>query len=147
MATGLAATPQRIKNATAAIAVVQLVLTALALVGGETIRAVVAACFVAIFIAGGALFLWGFVLAAGRSRDEDVPVGGVFFLTGGSVDSADRRWFYVAVAIQSIVGLGGAIAQPFTGLAFGTLVPLFGVGAIALFGAKYGTFTADRSGA
>jgi hypothetical protein len=43
--------------------------------------------------------------------------------------------------VQTVVGVGVAAARPFTALAFSVLVPMFGLGMMALWGARHGTFT------
>jgi len=131
---------QTLRVATAGAAIAQVLLTAAALLLSDQVRAAAAAAFALLFFVGSFLFLWGLLVAAARSRDEDLDVGGVFFLSGGSVSGADRRWFLGSLAVQAIVGLGGAIVAPFTALAFGILVPMFGLGIVALVGAKHGSF-------
>jgi hypothetical protein len=42
--------------------------------------------------------------------------------------------------VQVVVALVTAIARPFTGLAFGILVPVFGLGLAGLWGARRGSF-------
>ena len=39
-----------------------------------------------------------------------------------------------------VVGLVTALVRPFTGLAFGVLTPVFGLGLIGLWGARLGTY-------
>ena len=133
-------TMERMKRATMIVALVQLSATLAALLGGDEIRGAVAIAFVVIFLTGSAVFLWAFVIAASRSRDEAVSVVGAFFLGDGAIERNDRRWLFGWMASQSVIGLAGAIAQPFTALAFGILVPMFGIGVIAMVGARFGSF-------
>ena len=42
--------------------------------------------------------------------------------------------------IQTVVGLATASVRPFTSLAFGTLVPIFGIGMMGLWTARNGEF-------
>jgi hypothetical protein len=93
-----------------------------------------------LFAVGCGTFLWAYALAIGRSRYEVVSLGGVFFLTGGVAPRAVALELRIALAVQTVVGVGVAAARPFTALAFSVLVPMFGLGMMALWGARHGTF-------
>lgn len=95
---------------------------------------------VALFAAGCALFLRAYLLAVERSRTESIGVGGLYFLTGGVAPPEVRRVLLGAVVAQSVVALGTAVARPYTNLAAGVLVPVFGLGLCGLWGARFGTF-------
>jgi hypothetical protein len=94
----------------------------------------------ALFAAGCVTFLWGFLTGIGRSREEVVSLGGLFFLGGDVAPARVRRAFQVLLALQVIASVAAAVARPFTPLAFGVLVPMLGIGLMALWGARYGTF-------
>jgi len=130
-----------LRLATASVTGVQLALTGLALLGSDEVKAAIGFVFFLVFLIGSAAFLGGFLIAVGRSRTEEVSVAGVFFLSDGALSSKDRRWLFGFLAAQSVIGLLGAFAAPFTPLAFGILVPMFGMGAVALAGARHGEFT------
>jgi hypothetical protein len=51
-----------------------------------------------------------------------------------------RRLLDGSLAVQVIVGFVTASARPFTTLAFGVLVPMFGGGCNGLWGARHGSF-------
>lgn len=93
----------------------------------------------ALFGLGLAAFAGALVVAAGRSRREELSVAGVFLLTG-SAPGAVRRLLLGALVVQTAVALATAGARPFTPLAFGVLVPTFGLGACGLWAARHGSF-------
>lgn len=90
-----------------------------------------------LFAAGTAAMLAAVVIAAGRSRTEEIAVGSLFLFqaTGGP-----RRELHGATLLQTAVALGTAFARPYTSLAFGILVPIFGLGLTGLWGARHATF-------
>lgn len=94
----------------------------------------------ACFVIGSLLFLAGFLIAAGRSRDEQVTLAGLVWLTGAAPDLVARvlRWCLIA---QVVVALATAAVRPFTALAFGILAPMFGLGCLAWWAARHGVFT------
>lgn len=94
-----------------------------------------------LFFAGIGAFFAAYVRAIARSRTHELGVGGIFFLSG----SAPRRVRSVllgALAAQVVVALVTASVRPFTPLAFGMLVPMFGVGVAGVWGAFHGTYPA-----
>lgn len=97
------------------------------------------------FAAGCVLFIWSFLVVVARSRHEVVSVPGTWFLTGGVAPAAVRRVLLGPLAVQTVVALVTASVRPFTPLAFGVLVPTFGLGLCGLWAARHGTFPArDR---
>lgn len=92
-----------------------------------------------LFGVGCVVFLWAFGVAVNRSRTDAIGIGGLYFLQG----SAPRRVqvaLLVPLAVQVAVALLSAGLRPFTSLAFGVLVPMFGLGQAGLWGARYGRF-------
>lgn len=130
----------RLRGIDAAVTAAQLVGMSAALFGSDGVRNLVAVGCIALFMAGAALFTWAFLIAAGRSRLEEVSVVGAFFLGDGAIGKPDRIWAYGFLAAQSIIGLAAASADPYTAMAFGILVPMFGIGAIAFLGSAHGVF-------
>ena len=110
-----------------------------AAVGPEVLWPVAAAVSVVVFAAGTVLFLWGFGVAVGRSREDVMGIGGLYFLAGSAPRPVQVR-LLGCLAVQVVVSTGVALSHPFTALAFCTLVPMFGLGACGLWAAKYGTF-------
>jgi hypothetical protein len=129
----------RLRTADAVVTAVQLVAMVVAFFGSDSVRGAVAIGCVVVFLAGATLFSWAFLIAAGRSRQEEVTVAGAFFLAG-SITEDDRRWAYRFLIAQSVIGLVAASADPYTAMAFGILVPMFGLGVIAFLGSAHGVF-------
>lgn len=97
-----------------------------------------------LFAVGVVAFVAALVRAAARSRREELSVAGLFFLSG-SAPAAVRRALLGAVAVQTVVALATASARPFTPLAFGVLVPTFGLAACGLWAARHGAFPVRRA--
>ena len=89
---------------------------------------------------GCAAFLWAYAVAIGRSRYDDLTMAGVFFLADRVAPARVTRSFRVLLAVQVVVAVATAAVRPFTALAFGVLVPVFGLGLMALWGARHGAF-------
>lgn len=91
------------------------------------------------FFAGSALLAVDVVLAAARSRESAMGIGGLFFLAG----SAPRRvqWHLLgSLTAQVVVAVAGAAARPFTPLAFGTLAPMMALSLCGWWGVRHGRF-------
>lgn len=88
-------------------------------------------------LAGGCVaFAVGFLSAVGRSRTDDINMAGLFYLTASAPVVVRRAflglWFLqIAVAAVSVFTV-----QP----PFGVLAPLWGIGLIPVWGARYGVF-------
>ncbi|MEO0495679.1 MAG: hypothetical protein AAF081_19905 [Actinomycetota bacterium] len=92
-----------------------------------------------LFFAGIVTMLWAFFIAVNRSRVDAIGVGGLYFGAGSTPKSV--RWHLLgATAIQLVVGVVTASIRPFTPLAFGTLVWIFGIGMMGLWTARFGEF-------
>lgn len=92
-----------------------------------------------LFAFGSAAFAAAFVVAAGRSRDEQVTIAGVVWLTNAAPAEVARALRSALIA-QSVVALVTAGIRPFSAVAFGILAPMAGLGLIAWYGARHGTF-------
>ena len=99
---------------------------------------------VVLFLAGCALFMIDLVLAAARSRDDAMGIGGLFFLAG-SAPRGVQRHLLGSLAVQVVVAVGAAALDPFTPLAFGTLVPTIGLAFCGLWAVRHGLFPARTS--
>jgi hypothetical protein len=133
-----------------AVVAVQVLTSALGLAttSGRVVAAVTAGV---VFAVGCVTFLAAYVIALGRSRTEAIGVGGLYFLAGDIAPAGVRRSFLAALAAQLVVGVAAGVAKPYTPLAFEVLVPMFGLGASGLWGARHGRFAArvrpgDRPG-
>ena len=92
-----------------------------------------------LFTVGVVAFLWAYGIAVSRSRTDAIGIGGLFFLAG-SAPKVVRVRLLVAVAVQVVLAVVSASIRPYTAVAFGILVPMFGLGLTGLWGAKHGTF-------
>jgi hypothetical protein len=93
-----------------------------------------------LFVGGCVTFLWAYAVALGRSRYETLTMAGVFFLADRVAPARVTRNLRVLLAIQVVVALVVAGSRPYTALAFAVLVPMLGLGNMALWGARWGTF-------
>jgi hypothetical protein len=97
-----------------------------------------------LFAIGCAAFLWAYAVAVSRSRTDAIGIGGLYFLQGSAPRVIQLR-LLIPLAIQVVVAIATASLRPYTAVAFGILVPIFGLGLAGLWGARYGHFDA-RSG-
>jgi hypothetical protein len=93
-----------------------------------------------LFAAGCGAFLWAYALAIGRSRYETLTMAGLFFLSEGVAPPDVTRLLRGALAVQVVVAVAAASVRPFTALAFSVLVPMLGLGLMALWAARHGRF-------
>lgn len=116
------------------------VVTAIAAVIDRDVFGLVAvAVALVLFLIGCVVFLWAFGIAVGRSRTDAIGIGGLYFLQG-SAPRAVQVALLVPFGVQVAVALVTAGLRPFTSLAFGVLVPMFGLAQAGLWGARYGHF-------
>jgi len=94
-----------------------------------------------LFFGGTAAFLGAYFIAVARSRTDAIGIGGLFFLQG-SADRADQVRLLVPVALQVTLALITASLRIYSPLAFGILVPMYGLGLSGLWGARHGRFDA-----
>ena len=130
-----------LRRATWATVGVLVVLSAIGLVS-STGRIVAAVVSSTMFLAGCGTFLWAYAIAVGRSRAEEIGVGGLFFLAGDIAPPRVRRSFLGALAAQLAVAIAAGVARPYTPLAFVVLAPMLGLGLSGLWGARHGRFGA-----
>lgn len=83
--------------------------------------------------------LWALAIAIDRSRVDAIGMGGLFFLAGSAPRSVQLH-LMSSLAVQVVCGFVTASLRPFTSLAFGILVAMFGLGVAGLWGAKHGEF-------
>lgn len=97
-----------------------------------------------LFAIGTAAFLLAYAKAISRSRYEAIGMGGLYFLVG----SASRRTQVLllsSLAVEIVVALVAASVRIYTPVAFGLLVPMYGLGLAGLWGATYGEFPPRES--
>jgi hypothetical protein len=136
-------TEDRIVLAAVAGTGVFTVVAAAATVAPDTLDVAAVVVDLVLFGLGCAAFLRGLLLAAQRSRTEELSVGGLWFLSG-SAPAGVRRLLLGSLTVQVVVALVTASIRPFTALAFGVLVPVYGLGLAGLWAASRGTFPPRR---
>ncbi|MEY2462136.1 MAG: hypothetical protein QOH64_274 [Acidimicrobiaceae bacterium] len=92
-----------------------------------------------LFAIGCAVFLWAYAVAVSRSRTDAIGIGGLYFLQGSAPKVVQYR-LLIPLAVQVVVAVATSIIRPYTAVAFGILVPIFGLGLAGLWGARNGTF-------
>ena len=100
-----------------------------------------------LFALGVFTFIWAYFSAVERSRSDEIGVANLFLLTGATAPTRVKRVMSAALAVQVVVGLGGALLgfariegdEPNL-FAFGILVPMFGIGLNGLWASRHGTF-------
>lgn len=115
----------------------------LAAIWPDTFRIAAATIALVLFGAGCVVFLWAYAIAVGRSRRDAIGIGGLYFLAD-SAPKQVQRTLMLSFAVQIVVSLATAGVRPFTSLAFGTLVPVYGLGLAGLWGARHGRFAPRR---
>ncbi len=99
-----------------------------------------------LFAIGVFAFLWSYWTAVQRSREDNIAVAQLYFLASGTTPKNVKWAMNGALLVQVVVGLSTAIARNRTDgragstLAFGILVPMFGLGLNGLWCARYGQF-------
>lgn len=100
-----------------------------------------------LFAIGVASFIWGYFTAAQRSRYDNIAVASLYFLVGHVATAKVRRLMNGSLIVQGLCGLITALARTSTNgragstLAFGVLVPLFGLGLNGLWCSRNGLFS------
>lgn len=97
----------------------------------------------ALFAVGCVVFLKAFFEAVERSRTEEIAVANLYFLSG-SAPKVVRRHLLGSTAVQVVVAFATASARPFTAVAFGILVPMYGLGMAGMWAARHGEFPDRR---
>jgi hypothetical protein len=100
-----------------------------------------------LFGIGVATTLWAYTRALDRSRVEEVGVANLYLLTGDTAPKVVGRTMSTALAVQVLAALGGAWIGvvgldkgQLNALAFGVLVPMFGIGMNGVWAAKHGSY-------
>ena len=115
-----------------------------AAVAPSTFQAEALAVAAALFAAGCGLFVWAFLAMAGRSRTAEMELSQVWFLIGPPTPPAVRRSMLGALAVQTVAGFATATARPYTSLAAGVLVPVYGLSLCGLWAARHASFPPRR---
>jgi hypothetical protein len=92
-----------------------------------------------LFVIGCVVFLWAYAVAVSRSRKDLIGIGGLYFLAG-TAPKLVRFRLRLSFAIEIVAAIASSSIRPFTLMAFGFLVPVYGLGMMGLWGARHGTF-------
>lgn len=129
--------PGRLARLDLAGTALALVVTGLAAaVDADAVQLVYLYVCAGLFLVGSAVWAWGFVVAADRSRTHVIDLAGLFYLTG-SAPRPVRRWFLglwfaqIAIAVAAI---------PLTNPPWAVVVPVFGIGVLTRWASAHGTF-------
>jgi hypothetical protein len=105
-----------------------------------------------LFVIGVVCTLWAYTRALDRSRVENVGVANLFLLTGSTASPAVKRTMSIALIAQVVAAVAGASfgvvglnKGQLNALAFGVLVPMFGIGMNGVWAARFGSY-GPRSG-
>lgn len=93
-----------------------------------------------LFTAGTVVFFVAYAKAIARSRTEKLGVMAMFFLEGRVAPKPTRRLLMGSFLTEIAVAVAVAVARPNTSLAFGILVPVYGLSLAGLWGALHGSF-------
>ena len=100
-----------------------------------------------LFAIGVATTLWAYTRALDRSRVEEVGVANLYFLTGHTAPSRVGRLMSWALGVQiaaaiagAWIGVVGLDKGELNALAFGVLVPMFGIGMNGVWASRHGSY-------
>lgn len=121
---------------------------------GRSMQIAFGATSMALFAIGAVGCLWAYVSALDRSRTDEIGVANLFLLTGATAPRPLKRAMSALLAIQVVlavvgagIGAAGLTGSQVNALAFGILVPMFGLAMNALWAVRHGRFgpRLDRS--
>jgi len=132
-------------------AVFAVVAVSAAATGANAIEAVAVIVDLLLFVGGVIAYALAYAAAVRRSRRDEIAVANLFLLMGPVAPAAVKRRLLGAAAAQGVVAVATAAVRPYSPLAFGILVPLWGLGLAGLWAARHGTFprrkvTKNRTG-
>ncbi len=110
--------------------------------GISALRLPVALLDLVLFFGGVVGFLWALAAAAGRSREREIGLWNLFLLEGAAPRRV-RQALLGALALEIVTAIGTVWIN--VALAFGILVPLWGLAHCGLWGAQHGAFPPRRS--
>lgn len=100
-----------------------------------------------LFAVGVATTLWAYTRALDRSRVEEVGVANLYLLTGDTAPKSIKRVMSLALAVQTVAAIAGAWIGvvgldkgDLNALAFGVLVPMFGIGMNGVWASRHGSY-------
>jgi hypothetical protein len=92
-----------------------------------------------LFAIGCVVFFWAYAVAVQRSRTDLIGIGGLYFLAGTAPNPVRVR-LLGSLAVEVVAAIVTASIRLYSPLAFGFLVPVYGLGFCGLWGARHGTF-------
>ena len=100
-----------------------------------------------LFAVGAGAALWAYVGALERSRTSEIGVANLYLLTGRTAPPPVKRTMTGLLVVQVALAFAGAIygatglrGSEVNALAFGILVPMFGIGMNGLWALRHGSF-------
>ncbi len=118
-----------------------IVVTAAGALAPDTFGTLTAVVSGVLFAVGVVLFLYGYATGVVRSKDEEVTLAGLFFLSH-TAPAVIRFRLRLLLVVQTVAATAAAVARPYTAVAFAVLAPMFGLGVMAAWGAAHGSFFA-----
>lgn len=111
------------------------------------VQVVMAIVSMSLFAVGAFTGLAAYVRALERSRIDEIGVANLYLLTGPTAPTPVKRAMTLALVVQVLVGLVGAVigaiglrGDEVNTLAFGILVPMFGIGLNGVWAVRFGRF-------
>jgi hypothetical protein len=119
-----------------------VVFTIAAVIGTIWLSAAIVTVVVSLvlFALGTVAFVAAYARAVSRSRQDNIGMGGLFFLAGRTAPARVQALLLGSLGVQTAVAFTAASIRIYTALAFGILVPMFGLGLAGLWGALHGRF-------
>ena len=114
--------------------------TAAATASPDSFGLLAAAVDLVLFAIGCVAFLLAFFRVVERSRTEEIAVVSVYFLSGIPTPPGVRTPLLLSLGVQVVVAIATAALRPYTELAFGVLVPVFGLGLVGLWASRFAEF-------
>jgi hypothetical protein len=100
-----------------------------------------------LFAIGAVGCLWAYVSALERSRTDEIGVANLYLLTGRTAPPRVKRTMSLALGVQVVVSLAAAIVgavglegSQVNAMAFGILVPMFGLAMNSLWAVRHGRY-------
>ncbi len=123
------------------------VVAVLTTVAVGTFQVALIAVTMLLFVIGLGAFFGAYAIAISRSREVLIGMGGLYFLAGHTAPNRVRfqllASFGIEIGVATVTSIVGTATLPDDAqnpLAFGFLVPLFGLGLAGLWGARFGAF-------
>lgn len=107
----------------------------------------IAVVSILLFAVGVGASLWAYAAALDRSRVQEIGVANLYLLTGATAPGPVKRTMLASLTVQVLASFGAATVgavglegSQLNALAFGVLVPMFGIGMNGVWAARYGAY-------